>query len=255
MNKELNKVIAEYESLMKRQIFDENDLDYSILDKYFNLLKYLDELENSAFEIFDLYKRKHLYYSPKFSSMLGFDISGDIEENHHLIDSKIHPDDAFELFQIGNYYMRMMLEVPIEERKSFKLFTEFRILNGREEYIRVIKQYVALELDKKGNVWLGLNTINISPDNDINKGVKSRAVNIKTGEIFLINAKNKLDKLPLSERELEILEHVAKGFSSKQIAEILFISSHTVNTHRQRIIEKLGVSNTQEAVAELNKYI
>jgi len=35
---------------------------------------------------------------------------------------------------------------------------------------------------------------------------------------------------------------------SKQIADKLFISVNTVNTHRQRIIEKLNVSNTAEAV-------
>jgi DNA-binding CsgD family transcriptional regulator len=35
---------------------------------------------------------------------------------------------------------------------------------------------------------------------------------------------------------------------SKQIADKLFLSVNTVNTHRQRIIEKLNVSNTAEAV-------
>ncbi|WP_235782360.1 response regulator transcription factor [Phocaeicola paurosaccharolyticus] len=35
---------------------------------------------------------------------------------------------------------------------------------------------------------------------------------------------------------------------SKEISEQLFISVHTVNTHRQRILEKLDVNNSMEAV-------
>jgi DNA-binding CsgD family transcriptional regulator len=41
---------------------------------------------------------------------------------------------------------------------------------------------------------------------------------------------------------------LASGLISKQIADKLFISVNTVNTHRQRIIEKLDVTNTAEAV-------
>ncbi len=52
----------------------------------------------------------------------------------------------------------------------------------------------------------------------------------------------------LTAREKEILGLIAKGLISKQIADQLYISVHTVNTHRQRIIEKLNVSNTFEAL-------
>ncbi len=48
----------------------------------------------------------------------------------------------------------------------------------------------------------------------------------------------------LSEREKEILIMVCKEYSSSQIAEKLFISTGTVDTHRKNILIKLGVSNT-----------
>lgn len=48
----------------------------------------------------------------------------------------------------------------------------------------------------------------------------------------------------LSEREKEILIMVCKEFSSSQIAEKLFISVGTVDTHRKNILVKLGVNNT-----------
>lgn len=48
----------------------------------------------------------------------------------------------------------------------------------------------------------------------------------------------------LSERESEIIVLIAEGNTNTQIAEKLFISAHTVNTHRKNIMGKLGVKNT-----------
>lgn len=48
----------------------------------------------------------------------------------------------------------------------------------------------------------------------------------------------------LSEREMEIIKYIAEGYTNTQIADILFLSNHTVNTHRKNIMAKLGVKNT-----------
>ncbi len=48
----------------------------------------------------------------------------------------------------------------------------------------------------------------------------------------------------LSKRELEIIVLIAEGFTNNVIAEQLFLSNHTINTHRKNIMSKLGVRNT-----------
>lgn len=48
----------------------------------------------------------------------------------------------------------------------------------------------------------------------------------------------------LSERENEIITLIAEGLTNIQIAEQLFLSNHTINTHRKNIMSKLGVKNT-----------
>ncbi|MDA3816747.1 MAG: helix-turn-helix transcriptional regulator [Prolixibacteraceae bacterium] len=45
----------------------------------------------------------------------------------------------------------------------------------------------------------------------------------------------------ISTREIEILKHVALGYSNKEIADKLFISINTVITHRKNLTEKLGI--------------
>lgn len=57
----------------------------------------------------------------------------------------------------------------------------------------------------------------------------------------------------LTKRELEILELIGKEFSNQQIADKLFLSLRTVQTHRLNISQKLGVNNTAGLVKEAYK--
>lgn len=53
----------------------------------------------------------------------------------------------------------------------------------------------------------------------------------------------------LTEREIEVLSHIAGGNRNRDIAEKLFISEATVKVHIKHIIEKLGASDRTQAVA------
>jgi two-component system, NarL family, response regulator NreC len=52
----------------------------------------------------------------------------------------------------------------------------------------------------------------------------------------------------LSERELEVLKLVAEGFSSREIAERIYVSTKTVETYRGRFAEKLGLRSRADVV-------
>lgn len=52
----------------------------------------------------------------------------------------------------------------------------------------------------------------------------------------------------LSERECQVIALIAEGQSYTRIAEQLFLSAHTVTTHRRNIMQKLGVNNTAALV-------
>ncbi len=52
------------------------------------------------------------------------------------------------------------------------------------------------------------------------------------------------EPINLSERELEVIKLISDGLTNVQIAELLILSNHTINTHRKNIMAKLGVKNT-----------
>jgi DNA-binding NarL/FixJ family response regulator len=62
---------------------------------------------------------------------------------------------------------------------------------------------------------------------------------------------------PLSSREITILKHITLGMTNQEIAEKLFISVHTVTTHRKNITKKLGIKTVSglTVYALLNKII
>ena len=52
----------------------------------------------------------------------------------------------------------------------------------------------------------------------------------------------------LTDREKEVLQLLAQGKSNKEVAQVLSLSPHTVETHRTHFMQKLGLHNTAEIV-------
>lgn len=134
-----------------------------------------------------------------------------------------------------------------EEKLSHKTISEYRMLNAQGKYARLIEQYQMVELDKKGQLWLMLGVVDISPNQDEESISKGQLLNFKTGQFIPLDVPLKA-QVELTKRELEILRLVKIGLLSKEISSKLSISLHTVNTHRQRFLEKLGANNSFEAV-------
>ncbi len=57
----------------------------------------------------------------------------------------------------------------------------------------------------------------------------------------------------LSKREIEVVNLLASGYTNQEIADILYISVHTVNDHTKKIYKKLDVHSRLEAVAMVNR--
>jgi DNA-binding NarL/FixJ family response regulator len=74
--------------------------------------------------------------------------------------------------------------------------------------------------------------------------IQSASIDIDDLDVDAFNC----SPISISERENEIIKLIAEGQTNGQIAEILFLSAHTINTHRKNIMSKLGVKNTAGVV-------
>lgn len=83
-------------------------------------------------------------------------------------------------------------------------------------------------------IWLGYKLTSTSPQKEQEKRFQRNKRAIKS--------------LGISERELEVLEHLGMGHSNQEIANKLFISVNTVKTHLSSVYQKLDVSRRSMAV-------
>lgn len=71
----------------------------------------------------------------------------------------------------------------------------------------------------------------------------------EAGEALQEYQRSSINELPvLTAREKEILELIAEGYTNPQIAEKIFLSSFTVDSHRKNLLAKLGVKNTASLI-------
>lgn len=65
-------------------------------------------------------------------------------------------------------------------------------------------------------------------------------------EDVLLKRSRQIADIGLSQREIQIIRLSAEGLTAAQIADRVFLSVNTVNTHRQRIYRKMDVKNVSE---------
>lgn len=234
--------------------YDEKDLDYNVIPHYIKTLQSMAQVSNSGVHVFDLNKKESVFYSSNFGNLLGYHPSDYEHKNYQFFESKMHPDERLQLAINGISLLKMFNAFSMDEKLNYKVIDEYRMLNAENKYVRIIEQYQVLELDKKGQMWLMLSIVDISPNQDDHAdAIRCQLLNFRTGNVIPLEIPPKAE-LGLTKRELEILKLVKQGLLSKEISDKLSISVHTVNTHRQRVLEKLDANNSFEAVIFASKF-
>jgi NarL family two-component system response regulator LiaR len=117
-------------------------------------------------------------------------------------------------------------------------YTEYRFLVV-EHSIELYGGLIAVLFAGFG-VWLGLTLTS-------GRRVVVKEVPVVSRGPFTLN-ETKVRELGITPRELEILQLIARGMSTREIAAALFVSENTVKTHASRLLDKLGVNRRIKAV-------
>lgn len=190
--------------------------------------------------------------SGNFGVLLGYseDASSSVEvdsSDEDAVYDRIHPEDLVDKRLLEYEFFKSVDTKEPEEKKNFIATCRIRMRDRKGEYRMVDNTTQLIRLSPLGKIWLILCTYSLSSDPAVGDGISPAILNTKTGEIEALSFSNRRAQI-LSAREKEVLALIRDGKPSKQIAGILGISVHTVNRHRQNIIEKLSVGNSIEAV-------
>ncbi len=167
-------------------------------------------------------------------------------ENTHPDDQKRHALGRSKVFKMGS-------EMFHDKSENWFISTHFKTLNASGKYINLLYQMALIytEIPRKTVHAIQVNTdvtelvpghhnyhFYIGNDKSVFRYPDEKL--LSTGSVF-------------SKREFEIIKGISHGLESHEIAEKLFLSVHTVNTHRRNILSKTGKRTTHELVIELQE--
>lgn len=179
-----------------------------------------------------------------------------------ILFERIHPEDLQLVIQCENAIVEFCDKLQSKQIIDYKFSYDYRVRKSNGMYTRILQQVITLDIDpESGKIakTLGIHT-DISHIKPVELGNNHSVISftgmnqepsyVKSVEEILRIRKD--DFISLSDRQKQIVSCLMSGMSSKEIADRLFISKHTVDTHRRKILQLLGVSNTQQLIIKLN---
>jgi len=160
--------------------------------------------------------------------------------------TNIHPKFTSAIVLMQQKGTKYFLEEYTGKPENFIINFDFLYKRSTGEYFHFLQQTVCIEQDSEGNPFLILSYVH-----DITYLKKDGTANLvftTTDEMKWWNFnfdKNCLETVqPLSKQEKKILSLLAEGKSSKEIANELSLSSHTIDTHRRHLLDKTNCIDT-----------
>jgi len=176
-------------------------------------------------------------------------------ENIFIVGEGGSADDCFEILNNEKVDVALV-DISLPQKSGIELTKE---LSARYPDIKVLvlsmytsEDFIISAINAGAKGYLPKNTTKKELVNaivKINKGEEFFSPNISDILLksYINKAKvncNEKKKISLSEREMEILQLYAEGLTNQQISERLFISVHTVATHKSHIMQKLNIKTT-----------
>jgi len=194
------------------------------------------------------FKKIAITYQRNVKLLLGYN---EEEFNSDLIHSYFHPDDEDMVLRLIKAAVSYVTEQSVWGEGIFSL--TFRLRKKDGTYMKVLRQSRIFQMDEKGIMISNMSVL--SDIGFINSGtnVDWRFNTKDYDEAEFRKYVGQQYKSYFTPRELEIIQWINEGMSSKDIANKHSISSHTVDTHRRKILKKAGCKNTIELLNFCNK--
>lgn len=191
-----------------------------------------------------------IYLTDGVKKMLGFE-PGEIN-NLDFFYERVHPDDLESVKKLTIQAIKAGADKYGIKPMEHVFNVIYRIGNSNGRYIKIHRQTGKLTHDENGVMLTSFGIItDVSRLSDTQK-VQGYMTGPEIPDYRFVDHKNS-PKANFTDREMEIIDLMAKGMSSEKIGEKLYISKDTVNTHRRNILGKSGVNNSAALMAYVFK--
>ncbi|TAJ11530.1 hypothetical protein DMA11_16560 [Marinilabiliaceae bacterium JC017] len=198
---------------------------------------------NQFFYLIHLPSNTLLHGSNNIESLLGYKQD---EFNYQSALINVHPEDQKLVYRAMEKTYELGCGTQILDKTMQSVLTiNYRFRKADGTYIHLIRNSLITKLDSEGRI---LQFLSICTDiTDLKYDSIQSGKIVKNGEVLykISNQFDDVENAVLSTRELEVYDRLRAGKTSQEIARELFISKHTVDTHRRKIIRKLNIHDTR----------
>ena len=201
-------------------------------------------LRNECLYILD-FNKNELIHKKGFEDLLGY---SDEEMNAELLFEGYHPQDKEVISRVIQEAILYTLKHAINgDKNSLRLKYRRRKKDG--SFITVLSESFIYDLEEKGKSLKSitrLTDVSFTSEQD-SISYSFQAKNLDQ-EAFQKKIYKNYPKF-FTSREMEVIQEMFKGVPNREIAKNLFISEHTVATHRKNIYKKSSCSSVNELLA------
>lgn len=243
----------ELEEIYKSQHLWEEKLDSIVLKSAKDAARTISMVGRGCCVITDA-SCDHCYiYGGAFGALMGIFTDPDEvlevgSSDEDIIYTRIHPEDLVDKRLLEYKFFLKTRDSDPTRKLDFIARCRIRINDGSGRYYYVDNSTQLISLSPAGKIWLILCRYDFSSNQEVADDIAPTIIDTSEGEIERLDLGSDRQSI-LTIREKEILLLIQQGLPSKQIADRLHISPHTVNRHRQNILSKLDVANSIEAVS------
>jgi DNA-binding CsgD family transcriptional regulator len=214
------------------------------------LMSSANELSLTYSCIFNWAYMRYTYVSPSIQQILGYDEKVFLEEGLNFILKIIHPDDLKMLKEIHHTIFNYFYITPVKQRSRLRFSYNFRIKKKDESYIHILRQSNFLEFTEDGKPVIEYIQSTDITDFNNQQHIKLTVHKLTyDGSYELCYIHKFSDNLHrLSERENQVFEFIRMGYTTKEIANKLYLSIETIKSHRKHILAKIGTRNMTSAI-------
>ncbi len=217
------------------------------IEKYRPVAEGYAEIENTLCVLSDLKKNISIVCHSRFSRNLDIDLqkcTGTIPSKwEDGIFRAIHPDDLEMKLLQELLFFHYISSLPEEIRYSQCLMQRLRIKNKSGGWTDILHRLHYIPSTDSHSPRLAICLYGAMPELQF-KG-NSAVLDTSSGRMSALDSST--GSRIFTRQETNVIRLIDSGNSSREISEILNISIHTVNRHRQNIIAKLNVRNSAEA--------
>ena len=192
------------------------------------------------------------------NSFLGYTRPSLLEGGPSFLYSIRHPED-FRIFnqKIFPMNIRFIKEHREDEISDYTFTTNYRLKTRAGNWLQVSHRCRYLKYLPDGTPLVSLDFLSdislFKKDDQIVNVIEKAQGAIRSSRQLASTFYPHGDEARISKREMNVLQCICDGFSSKQIAEKLHISIHTINNHRKNMLGKTNCKNLSELVARASK--